>query len=47
MPTAAPALNMPLITEHPLIAITARTNNNTFNFFIGLIEFILFKTNKN
>jgi hypothetical protein len=38
---------MPLITEHPHIAVIARANNNIFNFFIGLIEFILFKPYKN
>jgi hypothetical protein len=33
-PTAAPALNMPPITEHPLMTTIANTNNNKFNFFI-------------
>lgn len=34
IPTAAPALNIPPITEHPLKAITAKTKSNTFNFFM-------------
>jgi len=34
MPTAAPALNMPPIIEHPPRAISAKAKNNTFNFFM-------------
>lgn len=35
-PTAAPALNIPPITEHPLKATIAKANNNKFSFFIFL-----------
>lgn len=33
-PTAAPALKIPPITEHPLKATIAKTNNSAFNFFM-------------
>ncbi len=34
IPTAAPALNMPPITEHPLSANSTIAKNNKFNFFM-------------
>ena len=37
MPAKAPALNMPVTTEHPLNAIMARTKNTTFNFLMVLV----------
>lgn len=36
MPTKAPALNIPVITEQLLKAIMVSTKNNTFNFFMVL-----------
>jgi len=35
VPTNTPALKIPVITEHPLKAIIARTTSNILNFFIG------------
>jgi hypothetical protein len=35
IPTTAPALKMPVITEHPLKASMAKANNNKLVFFIG------------
>jgi hypothetical protein len=36
IPTTAPALNIPVITEHPLSDIITKANSKRFNFFIGL-----------
>ena len=35
IPTTAPALKMPAITEHPLKKIMAKANNNKLTFLIG------------
>jgi hypothetical protein len=35
IPTATPALKIPVITEHPLKATIIKANNNKFIFFIG------------
>jgi hypothetical protein len=37
IPTTAPALKMPVITEHPLKATIAKANNNKFNFLIRMM----------
>ena len=34
MPTAKPALKIPVITEQPLSTISANANNKIFNFFM-------------
>jgi hypothetical protein len=38
-PTAAPALKIPLITEHPLKATIAKAKNNKLSFFISRLMF--------
>jgi hypothetical protein len=39
IPTTAPALKIPLITEHPLKATIAKANNNKLIFFISRLMF--------